>query len=222
MDEFKSLFVGMGFRHLGNYINFLKKGQDMVYELDAFVLPGEKEAQFLNSVESVDSLGIRPVPKIPEDAQNWFFTNGWGSETEAFRLYFNDGKKPMTAYLLDTIHGKAYTSGELLIENKEGENVIGPNPTEGDIKYQKDNRIMVDDLNKLESGLGDKVSQLLESHQSIEGLRRAEREISDLLGQNGFTTSEVFVEGGNRRRYSLDRSFRNDARGYQFADQFDM
>lgn len=218
MDVFNSLYVGNGFRHLGNFINFLNKGQEMHYECDAFVLATGKEAEFLGSIESVKYLGVKSVPEIPRDAENWFFTNGWSSKTDAYLLIFNDGKKPMVAYLNNGISGEAYAEGELLIANKKGERV-----TSGKSQIsQKDNRVMVSDLNDLESGLGDKVLTLLEEHNSYHGLLRAEEEITNLLGKTGFTASEVYVDRGNRRTHSLTSVFKDHASAYQFADQFDM
>ena len=86
----------------------------------------------------------------------------------------------------------------------------------------KDNRVRINDLNELETGLGDKVLTLLDGHNSYHGLRRAEEEIKALLGETGFTASEVYVERDNRRTHSLTTIFKNHADAYQFADQFGM
>jgi len=119
MDVFNCLFVGNGFRHLENNINFLQEGQDMIFKHDSFVLPEEKELEFLASIDTVEYMGKHEVPKIPHDAKNSFFTNGWSQEHDAYLLSFNDGKKPMFAYISDTIYGEAYSEGELLIANEK-------------------------------------------------------------------------------------------------------
>lgn len=218
MDEFKSIYVGNGFRHLGNFINFLHKGEEMHYECDAFVLPSDKEAEFLASVDSVEYMGKLEIPKISRDAENWFFTNGWSREHDAYQLNFNDGKKPMIAYLANTISGEAYREGELLIANKEGEKVTSGT---SQISY-KDDKVMISDLNQLEKGLGDKVQTLMEGHNSIYGLRKAEEEITGLLTESGFSPDEIYVDTGNRRIKAITTVFRDHASAYQFADQFDM
>lgn len=218
MDVFNCLYVGNGFRHLGNYINFLHKGQEMIFECDAFVLPEEKEAAFLDSVKSVEYMGKLEVPEISRDAKNWFFTNGWSRKHDAYLLSFNDGKEPMFAYLANTISGEAYKEGELLIANEKGKRVLSPK--NGIEKHLVDNKVMIDDLNELETGLGDKVLKLVEGHNSYGALNRAIEEITGLLTETGFTPDEIYVDKGGRRKKSLTTVFRDDASAYQFADQW--
>jgi hypothetical protein len=218
MDVFKCLYVGNGFRCLGNYINFLRKGRGMKYECEAFVLPAEDEAEFLNSVKSVRYIGVKPIPKIPRSGENWFFTNGWPSKTDAFLLIFNDGKKPMVAYL-----NRDYEGGILLVENRAGEDVVrGKDEQQRRIvESQRENKIMAKDLNELESGLGDKIMQLLKSHRSYPSFLKVKEKITSLLNGIGFTPSEIYVRKSNRRTPSLATIFEDLADSYQCADQFD-
>ncbi|GBE20111.1 hypothetical protein BMS3Abin17_00846 [archaeon BMS3Abin17] len=217
IDTFGTIFVGNGFRHTSNNLNFLMKGEGMEYENNAFVLSEEDEAKFLASIKSVEYLEFRDIPKISEDAQNWFFTNGWSKQHQAYRLNFDDGRDPLIAYMHNSISGEAYREGELLIANQEGTPVLGSS----DRKVTLDSKLMVKDLNELGSGLGDNILRLLDGHNSYGGLNRRIEEINGLLAETGFTPDEIYVDRGGRRTKSLTTVFRDHASAYQFADQFD-
>jgi hypothetical protein len=123
MDIFKSLHVGNGFRHCSNHINFLEQYDGTYYKDDAYVLDAKKEKEFVDSVKSVTYIGLKKVPEIPRDAENWFFTNGWSSHHPAFLLEFENARPPkrppMIAYLSNGIWGQAYEEGELLISEQK-------------------------------------------------------------------------------------------------------
>ena len=114
MDVFRSLYVGNGFRHGSNHINFFERYPGTHYANNAFVLDQEKEKEFVESITSVTYLGKLKVPSVPRNAENWFFTNGWSREHPAFRLDRGD-QAPVTGYLANTINGEAYREGELLV-----------------------------------------------------------------------------------------------------------
>lgn len=117
MDVFRSLHVGNGFRHIANHINFLKKYVGTHYEDNAFVLDIQEEKEFVEAVKSVKYVGMKKLPRIPHNAENSFFTNGWSQFHPAFILEFSDDRWPlMIAYLSNGIHGQAYEEGELLVE----------------------------------------------------------------------------------------------------------
>jgi hypothetical protein len=116
MDVFRSLHVGNGFRHGSNHINFLKEYAGTHYQDNAFVLDTPEEKQFVEAVKSVKYVGMKKLPRIPHNAENWFFTNGWSHSHPTFILEFSDDKWPsMIAYLSNGIHGQAYEEGELLV-----------------------------------------------------------------------------------------------------------
>jgi hypothetical protein len=114
MNVFRSLHVGNGFRHISNHINFLEKYDGTYYADDAYIFGLDKEKEFVNSVKNVIHLGLKKIPEISRNAQNWFFTNGWSRYHPAFLLEF-ENRKPMIAYLSNGIWGQAYEEGELLI-----------------------------------------------------------------------------------------------------------
>ena len=118
MNAFRSLHVGNGFRHCSSHINFLEGYEGAHYQDNAYVLDPAQEKEFVESVKSVSYIGIREIPKISQNAENWFFTNGWSQQHPTFILEF-ENRRPMIAYLSNGIFGQAYEEGELLIAEQK-------------------------------------------------------------------------------------------------------
>ena len=84
------------------------------------------------------------------------------------------------------------------------------------------NKFTLQDLNELNSGLGERIFGILERTQGYSSMLSAQSEVEKLLQKENLSPQDIFVERGLVEGLTISEAYSNAAKNYPFMDQLGM